>query len=79
MATNFDRMDINNPAFDRHVSLRDAYRIMERMVEQHVARGPMSTVDLLSYVGLTGLGESGDPAAFDDFFAAVNGVTTAQT
>lgn len=69
-----DYLSINDPAFDRTVSLRDAYRIMERVVEDHVARGEMSTVDLMSYLGLLPSGQSADPAAIYDFLRAVENV-----
>lgn len=68
-------MNISDPAFDRVITLRDAYRAMERVVVEHVGRGEMSTIDFLSYVGITETGYSGDPAAFEDFLRAVDQVS----
>jgi hypothetical protein len=65
---------INDPAFDREITLRDAYRIMECFVEAHVKRGVSDTVSFLSYMGIARDGMTGDPAAFDDYFQAVNSV-----
>lgn len=60
---------IHDASFDEPITLRDAYRIMERLVEAHLKRGAVSNADFLSYVGILPNGESGDPAALDDFLA----------
>jgi hypothetical protein len=65
---------ILDPEFDRAITLRDAYRVMERVVAAHVGRGPVGTVDLLSYLGLRPDGTSGDPAAVGDFLDATEEV-----
>jgi len=66
--------NIRDSRFDQAITLRDAYRIMERFVEQHVDRGVVANVDLLSYLGVLPTGESGDPAALDDFVLAADSV-----
>jgi len=63
---------VNGPDFDRLVSLRDAYQIMERFVSEYVARGDTPVVDFLTYLGLTPGGESCDPAAIEDFLRAAH-------
>ena len=68
-------MKISDPAFDREITLREAYRAMERLVEEHVGRGPVSTLELLSYLGISDGGYSSDPAALEDFLGAVEQVT----
>ena len=65
---------INDGAFDRLVTLRDAYRIMERFVEAHIARGELTTVELLAYFGLAAGGVGGDPAALHDYLDAAAAV-----
>jgi hypothetical protein len=70
---------IDDSAFDRTVTLREAYLIMERFVEAHIARGETSTIDLISYFGLLPSGMTGDPAAFDDYLAAARQVLDTPT
>jgi hypothetical protein len=65
-------LTIDDPAFDRAVTLREAYLAMERFLTAHLARGETSTIDLVSYAGLHTDGGAGDPAALDDFLAAVD-------
>lgn len=38
---------LTDPAFDRVVSLREAYRIMERFTSDYLARGDTSMSDFL--------------------------------
>jgi hypothetical protein len=61
--------------FDRKLTLRDAYRAVEHFIGAYHARGESSTAVLLAYIGVIGSGESGDPAALDDFLASVEAVT----
>ena len=68
-------MNIKDSAFDRQITLREAYRAMDRLVAAHVGRGPVSTVEFLAYVGLTESGNSGDPAALHDYLAAVEEIS----
>ena len=57
--------------FDRSVSLRDAYRIMERFVADYLARGDTSISDFLhAYAGEVAGGGTTDPTAAQDFLAA---------
>lgn len=70
-------MNIRDPYFDKTITLRDAYRAMQRFVEAHLSRGETSTVELLCYFGLGNTGESGDPAAFDDYKEALSEVESA--
>jgi hypothetical protein len=65
---------VNDPEFERSVSLRDAYRIMERFVEDYLSRGDTEVVLFLTYLGLTPKGETCDPAAADDFLDAAKAI-----
>jgi hypothetical protein len=58
---------LNDPAFQRQLSLKDAYRILEAFVIQYHARGESSTVDLMTDVGVLPDGTSTDPAQVADF------------
>jgi hypothetical protein len=60
--------------FDREITLRDAYRAMERFLEAHYSRGETPTGELLAYAGIAPDGCSGDPAALYDFLRAVEEV-----
>jgi hypothetical protein len=70
-------MNIQDSAFDRAVTLRQAYRIMDRFLSAYHARGESSTVELLMDVGLAPNGQTGDPAALYDFLDAVAEVENA--
>ena len=72
-------MKISDPVFDRSITLREAYLAMERLVAEHVDRGDLPTVALLANLGITESGYSGDPAAFEEFLAAVDYVTKRHT
>jgi hypothetical protein len=65
-------ISIDSASFDRALTLREAYRVMERFLERHHGRGPTSTTELLAYAGLSRGGVSGDPAALSDFLAAAD-------
>jgi hypothetical protein len=67
-------MTIDDPAFDRVVTLREAYRVMERFVADHLDRGEVPTAVLLAYLGLSPDRRSGDPAALPDYLAAAAAV-----
>ena len=69
-------MTIDDPAFGRTVTLREAYRVMERFAAGHLARGEVPTGFLLAYLGLPPDGQSGDPAALPDYLAAVEAVSS---
>jgi hypothetical protein len=65
------RFSLSDETFDRAVTLRDSYRIMERFLSDYLARGDTAVSDLLHvYAGLTASGETPDPAALHDYFAA---------
>jgi hypothetical protein len=67
-------LQIDDPIFDRSITIREAYLALERVVSAHVSRGELSTVDFLTYVGITESGRSGDPAALADYLEAVEQV-----
>jgi hypothetical protein len=58
---------LDDPVFDRQVSLRDAYRILEAFVVQYNERGESSTASLMSDIGVLGEGTPSDPAQIRDF------------
>lgn len=70
---------LTDPAFDRVVSLRDAYRIMERFASAYLARGDTAVSDFLHvYAGETARGQTADPAAIQDFLDASESVICRQ-
>ena len=55
-------------SLERQISLQDAYRVMEHFIGAYLARGDTSVSDFLyCYAGLTGPGQTTDPAAIYDF------------
>lgn len=58
---------LDDPIFDRKISLREAYAILEAFVAQYNARGESSTASLMTDIGVSGGGTSSDPAQIDDF------------
>lgn len=70
---------VNDALFDRRITLRDAYRIMERFVSSYVSRGDTSVSDFLHvYAGLVATGQSTDPDALYDFLTAAQRVSDSQ-
>ena len=63
-------VSIQDPAFDRLVTLRDAYRVMERFVSDYLARGDTPVLDFHTYFWTRLDGESVDPSAVNDFLKA---------
>jgi hypothetical protein len=72
-------MKIDSSAFDRVITVRDAYRALDHFLAAHLSRGETSTVDLATYAGLCADGRSGDPAALQDFLNALAEVESAPT
>lgn len=60
-------MNTNAIDFDRTVTLREAYQLLEAFIVQYHARGERSTVELLADIGLSPQGYSSDPAQLQDF------------
>ncbi len=58
---------INNRVFERSLTLRQAYAVLERFIEAYNARGESSTVALLTDISLGADGTSCDPAQIYDF------------
>ncbi len=66
---------ITDKEFERTVTLREAYRIMERFASNYLARGDTSISDFLySYAGECVGGQTTDPAAAPDFLTATHQV-----
>jgi hypothetical protein len=66
---------VNDALFSREITLRDAYRIMERFLSNYLSRGDTAVSDFLrSYAAEIPPGESTDPAALYDFLAAATDV-----
>jgi predicted signal transduction protein with EAL and GGDEF domain len=66
---------VNDKLFDREITLRDAYRIMERFVANYASRGDTAVSDFLhTYAGEVSSGQSTDPAALYDFMTAAQDV-----
>jgi hypothetical protein len=71
---------VTDQVFDRLVSLRDAYRIMERFASDYMARGDTSISDFLHvYAGEVITGQTTDPAAAYDFLVAAEKVLSKQS
>lgn len=70
---------INDPTFDRMVSLSDAYKICNQFIADYYSRGDTPVIDLLSYSGVRPDGQTDDPAAADDFLAAVETILSKST
>ena len=58
---------LDSELFDRQVTLRDAYKILEAFVVQYNTRGESSTAALLADIGVLGDGTPSDPAQIYDF------------
>ena len=71
---------VTDQVFDRVVSLRDAYRIMERFASDYLARGDTSISDFLhAYAGEVVTGQTTDPAAAYDFLTAAEQILSKQS
>lgn len=64
-----DVRNLQDPEFQRLLTLGDAYCLLYRFVEQYNARGESSTLDLLTDLSLEMWQDGGstDPAQMDDF------------
>jgi hypothetical protein len=58
---------LDDEIFERKISLREAYEILEAFVVQYNARGESSTVSLMTDIGVSGGGTPSDPAQLYDF------------
>lgn len=68
-----------DPRFDRVISLRDAYRVMERFASDYLARGDTSVSDFLhAYAGEAAGGQTIDATAANDFLVAAVAVLDVQ-
>jgi DNA integrity scanning protein DisA with diadenylate cyclase activity len=65
---------VDDSEFERLITLRDAYKVMESFISDYHARGDTSVVDLLTYLHLMENGQSLDPAAIYDFLSAASKV-----
>ena len=62
---------VDDALFNREITLRDAYRIMEHFLAKYLSRGDTAVSDFLhGYAGEIASGQSTDPAALYDFLAA---------
>jgi hypothetical protein len=57
-------LTLTDPSFDKKVTLRDAYRIMDRFVRGSRRR---READLIVYMGLNPDGSTADPEALEEF------------
>lgn len=65
-------MNTSASEFDRTVTLREAYQLLEAFIVQYHTRGERSTVELLADIGLDRNGNSSDPAQLQDFLNTAN-------
>ena len=68
--------NLQDPEFQRVLTLADAYRLLYQFVDQYNARGESSTLDLLTDLSLDAWGDGGslDPAQMDDFLDVANSI-----
>ena len=67
--------NLSDPGFERTVTLREAYRIVERFVSDYHARGNTPVSDFLfAYLAVGADGRTTDPAAAEDFLLAAKNV-----
>ncbi len=66
-------LSLGDPIFNRPVTLREAYRIMERFTRAHYERGETSTGEFLGYLCPID-DRPWDPAALEDFLGAAQDV-----
>lgn len=74
-AVEFDEdVTIDAPSFERAVTLRDAYRIMEHFVAAHLARGDVGTGPFYDYLSVATDRRSLDPSALVEYLASARTV-----
>lgn len=74
-ATNMNSyITVDDPPFDRLVTLRDAYRVMEHFVAAHIDRGEVETGTFYAYFALAADRRGFDPAALYDYLDSVAAV-----
>ena len=70
--------NLDDPGFQRAVTLRDAYKVLEQFVSDYHARGDTPVSDFLfAYVAVGSDGRTIDPAAATDFLKAARAVLDA--
>ena len=67
-------ISIDDPVFDRLVTLREAYKVMEHFVAAHVERGVGETDTFFAYFALLTDRRGADPAALYDYLDSVAAV-----
>jgi hypothetical protein len=61
-------LSLHDAQFDQALTLREAYRLMERFAADYLARGDTPVSDFLfAYAGELQTGQTADPAAIYDF------------
>ncbi len=64
-------LNINDPVFDRTITIRQAYGVLLGFIEQYHARGESSTLNMLSDTGLGPDDTTCDPAQIYDYLRVV--------
>ena len=62
-----NNLQIDNPVFDKQISLRECYQLMHEFILQYHERGESSTADMIADIGLCDDGRPSDPAQMYDF------------
>lgn len=60
-------LQIDNPVFDKQISLRECYRLLYQFILQYHERGESSTADMIADIGLCDDGRPSDPVQMYDF------------
>jgi hypothetical protein len=65
---------IADPVFDQHITLREAFYVLGKFLEQLNARGATETDLVASWLELESDGDTRDPAQLDDFLRCAQAV-----
>ena len=69
-----DLTRLSDPAFDTQLTLREAFHVLVKFIEQYNKRGPQETDILQADLTLEPDGCTSDPAQLDDFLDSAKSV-----
>jgi hypothetical protein len=73
-----DLTRLADPVFDTQLSLREAFQVLVKFVEQYNSRGPQGTDLMQSDLTLESDGSTCDPAQLDDFLESAKAIVSLQ-
>lgn len=65
---------ISDPEFDAKITLREAFHVLVKFIEQYNSRAPQETDILQADLTLEKDGSTSDPAQLDDFLSSAKSV-----